>query len=272
MIKRKPQKETGRLVLFLSVVAALLVAVAVGFALAFRTLRAVWHEQFRVEDRDLNVVISSGKMVAPEIITLKFGLTNGANLATIPYARLRETTLAEIPNIKDIKIERRLPDRVTLDVIEREPAVRVAARKGRATTGTVADFDGMTFTWLRDTATLPVIREETPTKPGKRLTGKSAAALRLVEELAAPELAGLSVLEIDTAHDSYLLATLGDYSRAKIAWPGMDDDTRASRDALKTRLKQLADAIASRLSAQGTTLWIATQPDRIYSSDSSRGR
>ena len=66
------------------------------------------------------------------LITLYFGLTNGANLATIPFADLRKKLLDRIPNIADLKIERRLPNRVTITVVEREPAVRIATLTGHA--------------------------------------------------------------------------------------------------------------------------------------------
>ena len=257
----------------------LLATAAAGLSIGFGAMRGIWREQCRITDPELNVVITSNKdeqrrMVHPEIVTLWFGLTNGANLATIPFSELREKLLARIPNIHDMKIERRLPNRVTIDVFERDPAVRVAPAKGKADTGLVADLEGVVFRFSSNVSALPVIREAggPGTRPGKRLSGMSAAALRLVEASAAPELAGFSVLEVDTSHSDYLLATLGDYSRAKIAWAHMLDDTRAARDSLQRQLKYLSQTIATRMISQPTT-WDATdfgKPVYIYGKDPAR--
>ncbi len=261
------------------IVALLLAMIVTCFSLTFGALRGIWREQCQITDPELNVVITNNKdeqrrMVHPEIITRWFGLTNGANLATIPFAELREKLLARIPNIHDLKVERRLPNRVTIDVFERDPAVRVAPLKGKVDTGLVADLEGVVFRFSSNVSALPVIREaESPgTQPGKRLAGMSAAALRLIEAAALPELAGFSVLEVDTSHTDYLLATLGDYSRAKIAWDHMLDDTRASRDSLQRQLKFLSQAIATRMITQPTT-WDATdfgKPVYIHAKDPAR--
>ena len=284
MIKRtRENARRMRLAVALGLVIVLVGAAVTGLALGFRTLREIWQEQCRITDPELDVVITNNKdgsldeqrrMVQPEIITFHFGLTNGANLATIPFAELREKLLGRIPNIRDLKIERRLPNRVTVEVIERDPAVRVAPLKGNANTGLVADAEGVVFPFYGNVSALPVIREAAHpgTPPGKRLAGMSAAALRLVEVAAVPELAGFSVLEVDTSHSDYLLATLGDYSRAKIAWDHMLDDTRASRESLQRQLKHLATAIATRMINQ-PTLWNATdfgKPSYFHAMDPAR--
>ena len=280
MIRRtRGNERRTRAVVAIGIVLALLVAIVAGFSVAFGALRGIWREQCRITDPELNVVITSNKdeqrrMVHPEIVTLWFGLTNGANLATIPFAELREKLLSRIPNIHDMKIERRLPNRVTIDVFERDPAVRVGPAKGKVDTGLVADLEGVVFRFSSNVSSLPVIREAQAqgTAPGKRLSGMSAAALRLIEAAAAPELAGFSVLEVDTSHADYLLATLGDYSRAKIAWDHMLDDTRTSRDSLQRQLKFLSQAIATRMITQPTT-WDATdfgKPVYIHAKDPAR--
>ena len=81
----------------------------------------------------------------------------------------------------------------------------------------------------------------------REATGMAAAAVRLVEEAALPDLADLSVLEVDTTHADYLLVTLGDYSRARIAWDRMCEDTRASRTSLTNQLTRLSALARHRL-------------------------
>ena len=282
MIKPRRNKARGKhekslaphivlaVILGLSVVGAL----GTGVAVAFNAFREIWREQCRVTDRELDVVISpcNMKMVHPDVITLQFGLTNGANLATIPFAELRENLLRKSPNIRDIRIERRLPNRVTVEVVEREPIVRVVADRTRNETGRVADAEGVVFRFSNNTSLLPLVRESAtqPTAPGKKLSGNVAAALRLVEE--AQHVGDIRILEVDTSHPDYLLATLGNYDRAKIAWDHMQDDTRTARESLARQLKHLSRTIAMGLTPS-TTLWIATDwgpGGRIYASAPSR--
>ena len=278
MIRRtRDDARRVRVVVAIVTLLVLLAAALTGIAFGVTSLRKTWREQCVVTDRELDVVIDNRKdeqrrMVHPDIITLYFGLTNGANLATIPFADLREKLLGRIPNIADLKIERRLPNRVTITVVEREPAVRIATLKGRADSGRVADLEGVVFPFSSNVSALPVIREATATPAGKRLTGMAAAAVRLVEEAALPDLADLSVLEVDTTHADYLLVTLGDYSRARIAWDRMCEDTRASRTSLTNQLTRLSKAIATRVITQ-PTLWHATDygsPGRVFAKDPAR--
>ena len=278
MIRRtRDDARRVRVVVAIVTLLVLLAAALTGIAFGVTSLRKTWREQCVVTDRELDVVIDNRKdeqrrMVHPDIITLYFGLTNGANLATIPFADLRKKLLDRIPNIADLKIERRLPNRVTITVVEREPAVRIATLKGRADSGRVADLEGVVFPFSSNVSALPVIREATATPAGKRLTGMAAAAVRLVEEAALPDLADLSVLEVDTTHADYLLVTLGDYSRARIAWDRMCEDTRASRTSLSNQLTRLSKAIATRVITQ-PTLWHATDygsPGRVFAKDPAR--
>lgn len=258
-------------------------AACCGLALGGGALSAIWREQFRVQDSAIDVVVtSSGKNVKPDTIIYYFGLTNGANLATIPYENLRKGLIARIPNIKDIKVERRLPRRVTVDVKEREPAVRIAPAKGAPSSGLVADYDGVVFRTF-NSPPLPIIREAADKRhaPGQKLEGNAGAALRLVHLLAeaadaksdeAPELSELRVLEVDTSKKDYLLVTLGDYSTAEIAWERMHEDSEVSRKSLRRQLLRLAQAIATRLTPR-TTRWIATEYEkggRVYATDPAR--
>ena len=278
MIRRtRDDARRVRVVVAIVTLLVLLAAALTGIAFGVSSLRKTWREQCVVTDRELDVVIDNRKdeqrrMVHPDIITLYFGLTNGANLATIPFADLRKKLLGRIPNIADLKIERRLPNRVTITVVEREPAVRIATLKGRADSGRVADLEGVVFPFSSNVSALPVIREASSTPAGKRITGMAAAAVRLVEEAALPELADLSVLEVDTTHADYLLVTLGDYSRARIAWDRMCEDSRASRTSLTNQLTRLSKAIATRVITQ-PTLWHATDygsPGRVFAKDPAR--
>lgn len=275
-MKKRPERRKdgyGKTAVFIALTLALIAAIVVGMAVAFDALRTIWREQCIVTDREVDVVITSGKMVHPDVITYHFGLTNGVNLATVPFEALRSKLLEQVPNIRDIRIERRLPNRVTIDVFEREPIARIAGPGGKHTNGRVADSNGVVFDFMNNTALLPLVHEPTTplTKPGKRLTGAAAAALRLVEAANSPDLAELRVLEIETFHPDYLMLTLGDYSRAKFAWSHMLEDSLVAKESLDRQLRNLANAIASQV--MPTKMWIATDfdtPSHIYAQDPNR--
>jgi len=261
-----------------------------GLYRGFAVLREIWREQFRVVDSAIDVVVTySPKPEDPteeksKVDTIKyiFGLTNGVNLATIPYDRLRGEALAKYPEIHDILIERRLPRRVTVHAREREPAVRIVPLKSKSNSGLVADYDGVVFRNY-NCPPLPVIREadESRCKRGQRLDGHARAALQLVHFLneaadaksdAAPELGNLRVREVDTSKKDYLLVTLGDYSTAEIAWDHMGEDSETAQQSLRRQLVHLAQAIAAHLTPR-TTRWIATEYQkggRIYAADPAR--
>ncbi len=289
MIKRsanvnvKSQKAVRRL---LVVAAIVLVGGGVacwGAAIGFRALRSIWLEQFRVQDSAIDVIVTTpGVNVIPEIITFHFGLTNGANLATIPYQEKSRELIARNPNIRSISIERRLPRRVIIDVKEREPAVRIVAAKGTESAGLVADYDGVVFRTFKAPSQLPVMRESAETRhtPGQHLEGHAYAALQLVHVLAdaaegksdAPELAALRVREINTSKKDYLLVTLDDYSTAEIAWDRMGEESEIAQKSLHRQLLHLSQAIATRLTPRSIR-WIVTEYEkggRVYAADPAR--
>ena len=261
-------------------IVALAATAAVGIVIwgataGYGALTSAYDEQCRVVDGDVDVAVvvnGSAQMVSRDLVIDFFGLTNGANLAKIDFAR-RRAGLLKTPNIRDIRIERRMPNRVTVEVFERAPIARVAGHSRRSATDRVVDEEGVVFRFQRNIAALPIIREaeQTNTPPGQKLIGSAAAAVHLVTALAAAtDLGDFRVLEIDTSHHDYLLLTLGNYSRAKVAWKHMDKDDAESRASLKVQLSRLARALETRLTP-GTTLWNAMdyEDGRIYADDPS---
>ena len=246
-----------------------------GLSAGYDALMSLYDEQCRVIDSDVDVAVvitGSAKMVHRDLVTDFFGLTNGANLATIDFKGKRDDLL-KTPNIRDVRIERRMPNRVTIEVIEREPIARVAGHSRHASIGRVTDSEGVVFRFQRNIAALPIIREaeQTNTTPGQKLLGTAAAAVHLVGAASgAPELGDFRILEIDTSPRDYLLLTLGNYSRAKFAWEHMGQDDAVSRKSLKEQLIRLVRAMETHLTP-GTTLWNAMDYEggRVYANDPS---
>lgn len=247
------------------VFAALVVALGVGVAVGYRELRKLYVERCELGDIPAQVEIVAGKMVRPGTIAEVFGLKRGANLADIDFAGKRDEALRTIPNLREIRITRRLPDRVTIVTEERTPVAKMGFVGGKAVTGHVVDTEGVVFDCMRGTQTLPTIRE--PQKPGtpkgSRIAGRVLAALKLIEACREPDFLELGILEIDTSKRDFLVVTLSNYSRVKIRWNEMDESTPASRQDLTRRLTLLRDAIRSQISP-ATVIWNATIPERIF--------
>ena len=264
----------GRQVFVLIAVAAIAVTViaGIGVAVVFKKLKHTYELQCCVTDAGEQVEVVTGKIVPSRLIVNHFGLTNGMNLAHVPFAELRERLIKDTPNIRDIKISRTIPNKVRVEVLERVPVVRVVGSGANANANYTADSDGVVF-WYprRDTTLLPIIREsaKNTSTPGARLSGCALSALWLLEEAADPEFSILKIQQVETFKQDYLFATLGDSSRAKIAWEDMDKDSKASRTSLRRQLKRLSQAMQSNVAA-GTKLWNATDwgvPGRIYAND-----
>lgn len=244
----------------------LLAAGVVGLFAVCGWLRDLWREQCVITDVAAQVSVNSGKLVKGDVIAEAFGLRPGANLATIDFDAKRADALRRYPAIRDIHVRRRLPDRVELAVTERTPVVRMNIRGRKGDTGRVADTDGVVFLCRRGTSMLPVVREaQAPgTAPGKHLSGRTLAALRLIEACRENDFRELGVLEVDISKPDWLVATLGDYSTAKIAWHGMEAPSEGTRREMLAQLTNLRDAIRSRVGT-GAVIWNATNPGFVYS-------
>lgn len=263
----------GRKIAAMALCSVAAVAVLVyGIMVAAGRLSALCERQCLVTNSGEQVEIVTGKIIPARLIANHFGLTNGVNLAHVPFASLRERLLADTPNLSDVKITRTLPNRIRVETVERVPVVRVIGAGANANANYAADSEGVVFWYHRqDTALLPIVREarKNTSAAGDRLTGMSLAALKLLEAAADPEFAALKIQEVDTFKQDYLFATLGDSSRAKIAWEDMDKSTKGSQASLRRQLRRLSQAMKSNIAA-GAKLWNATDygtPGRIYAND-----
>ena len=265
-MKANTIKHNNRIGLVATGVIVLVTALGAGAILGYEKLKSVYLEQCVIADMAAQVEITSGKMVHPSTIAEELGLRVGANLALIDFSAKRKALLEKIPNLRSIRISRRLPDKVIITAEERVPVARLASALtgAKAFSGRVVDTEGMVFIWQRGTQTLPTIREATApgTPKGQRITGRALAALRLIEASHDPEFADLGILEVSVANHNFLLATLGNYSRVKIIWEGMDEESPASRSDLVRKLGLLQKAVRSRV-APDAVIWNATMPDTI---------
>ena len=217
---------------------------------------------FVISDVHKDVTVSSGKMVKPDLILERFGLSNGVNQFSVDIDKQCEE-LIQTPNIRDVRIKRTLPDKLDVTIVEREPVAQIST----GARGLVSDETGVLFMRYADTAMLPKIRvsdEFAQVKPGDQLSGMEMAAIETVLNAQRPDFP-LHLYEVNARNEDYLLLTFSDYRKARFAWKGMNDPSVKREDSaiyLKEKLDNLAKAMGSAI-GRGRQIWDATL-DRIY--------
>jgi len=267
-MKQNKVKQNDHRGTIFCIAAAVLLLVLAGIAAGYIKLRNVWLEQCVIKDSTTQISITSGKMVKADVLAAELGLKPGANLALIDFEAKRKRTLEKIPNLRSISISRELPDKITVVAEERLPVARMNVHGSKAETGRVVDTEGVVFVWQRDTQTLPVLREaHAPgTSVGSRLTGRSLAALRLIEASLDQQFADLGFIEVDTYKPDFIVATRTNYSRVKIAWDSMDAPSPVAHASLMRQLTLLVKAIRTRV-GENAPVWNATDtstPGKIF--------
>lgn len=214
---------------------------------------------FILRDLRNNVTITTGKMLTPDLICAKLGLREGVNLFSIPIEKKRRELLEQVPNIRDISIVRRMPGKLNITIVEREPIARVGSK------GRVVDDEGVVFVRYANTGGLPTIKgsdEFAQVKSGGRLYGNELAAVRLIGNTLRPE-CRLRLLAVDASKPDYLLLTFSDYRQAKFAWDGMSDEQRDTERDMQNHLDNLAKAMGTDI-GKPSMMFDATLPGRIF--------
>jgi hypothetical protein len=246
------------------VMGSVLVTIAlIGVYLAYNRLRDVYLEQCIITDFSAQVKITEGKIVKADVIADELGLKKNANLALIDFAERRAAILKKIPTLRSLTITRQLPNKITVVAEDRTPVARVNIAGNKKSSGKVVDSEGVVFSLYPGTSMLPTIYEKklAASEPGMQLKKRALSALRLLETCRQPEFQDLGVLDVDITKDDYILATLGDYSRVKIAWEGMDDFSPESKIRMTAQLNELAKAIRTRTAP--AQMWNATVPGAV---------
>lgn len=212
---------------------------------------------FVLNDLRDDVTITTGKTLTPDLVCEFLGLKKGINLQSVKIDRKRRELLEKAPNIRDVKIERSLPNKLSITITEREPIARV----GMGPNGRVIDGEGVVFVRYPGTGGLPLVKgaaEFAELKPGERLCENGLAAIRLIDNTLRPD-CKLRLYAVDTAKPDYLMLTFSDYRQAKFAWEGMSDEQKDTREAMQRQLDNLANAMNNEI-GRGFRMWDATLP------------
>lgn len=175
-------------------------------------------------------------------------------------AEVREELLRMAPGIRTLTITRRLPGRLDVRIVEREPVGRIG------TNDQVIDEEGVIFSRSVGVEHLPRVDglDGFSVRDGGHQGGLGLAAVRLLAAIRRPESA-LPVVTVDISRKDYLLLILQDQRQVKLWWRGMEAASGSeSREALAKRLRKLLIAMAMAPQRQE---WDATVPDdnRIFS-------
>lgn len=263
-VKRRKSSGMAAKVAVCALAAVALVAGAwFGIGWTLRRLGEICDEQCRVENTADKVEVATGMLIPRETVMYAFNLTNGVNIATLDFAAMRTNFLGLVTSVRDVRIEKHLPDRVKIDVMERIPVARMMTMVSREGAARVTDEDGYVFNYPRRDliVSLPVVRDPTArmTRQGERLGGMAAAAARLVKYVHAFH-RELGVVDINTSGQDYLEATLASGAVARIAWAGMterDPVPAAAVASMERQVDRLTKAIESGL-VPNAAIWNAT--------------
>ena len=231
----------------------------------FRSYYFSPHGRFALTDVRRNVEVSAGKRLTPDSIYQLLKLTDGMNQFLRPIEKERLSLLAREPNIKELKIVRHLPDKMSISIIERSPIARVQTKDG----GWVVDEEGVPFIRYAGTEHLPIIRGvDLPAQiqSGNRVHGMAMAAVQLVSNMRRVNVK-LRLLELEVVKEDYLFLTMSDHRQVKFAWNEMlAEKNEVEQKAQLLRMQYHYDELELLMESpvgQICLMWDARVPGRI---------
>ena len=169
------------------------------------------------------------------------GVSEGTNLFAMSLRDMRMNFLKKTPIAKSVILQRRLPDGLIVDVVERAPL----ARLGRW--GSLAvDREGAVFSLRAGSREYPVISgcAAENLKPGARVDQNVLNAIEIVDICNRSKVGEhVKIASLDISPKQYLELYLSAGERIKIAWENMDQPDPESRAKIEHKLWSLAAAL-----------------------------
>ena len=191
-------------------------------------------------------------------------IREGTNMFAFDIDELREEFLLRAPSYRAVKITRRLPNVLTVEVSPRSPLVRIPLGWR---TSVVADREGTVFSTAANVTHLPLVTgyQGTSPQPGKEVNGLAVAAVQLVDVCDNPAL-GLFVEEVNVGHGGHVVVIArygGRRRRLSLVWDGMGARSPESRLKLLKKLGRWVQVMQTDEGIEKTS-FDGTYPDRIY--------
>ncbi len=185
-------------------------------------------------------------------------IKEGDNIYSFKLRDIEKLFKHKIPNVKEIEIRRRLPDTLTVRIMERSPVVRLSRRSSLC-----VDRDGYIFAVSSSKLKfLPYISgyEYLSLRPGGKLTGRSLAAVKLVT-LGTSGIIDLPITNVNISPEDYIIVFLKNGKKLSIAWNGMDDNSEESMKNLEDKLMRFVVLLNS---PQGKALYDFSAIDESF--------
>lgn len=223
--------------------------VCVGLVLGWQRLsRLMFTENPSYAIRTLD--IRTELCVTPQRLKEMTGIREGVNLHAFSAAKKRRELLRNLPNLYDVRIEKRFPDHVTIVATDRVPVMKLGA------TNFAVDKDGNVLAMdefqRKRWSTIPSILEiegnrKIPYQPGQVVTDKYRIALDIVNTYNTMDGISFKINQIDVSGRTYIILLTSDSRREiRLVWNEMTSPQNI-RLALKMASETLADPKAAPL-------------------------
>jgi cell division protein FtsQ len=185
----------------------------------------------------------SGEVITPKHVMDYAELGGISNIFDVNISQKREFLQKKVPRVKNVKISRRLPDELIIEVHERVAIARLEMGSYYLS----VDGEGCVLGPSAGAAQLPVIGGHgMPTmRPGTRLAGTPVMnALEVFTVCENPPVRDLlKVARIEVRGREAVELTLGEGERILLAWPRMGAGDSLERDGLERKLLKLAEIL-----------------------------
>lgn len=215
-------------------------AVGLGALLTWKLGAVLFWDNPKYTIRKLEIHVE-GATITPVHVREYMHIGEGTNMFTANLTSLRSDFLRKAPIAKSVKLQRRLPDALIIEVIERIPV----ARLGRW--GSLAvDREGYVFNLRAGGRDYPLITgyADTGLKPGGRVDQSAMNAIEIIDICNRSKLGEqvkIASLEIGPKDHLEMYLTAGE--KIKVGWENMDKNLPDLRQKAEHKLITLASAL-----------------------------
>lgn len=217
-----------------------LLAIALGAFLTWTIGALLFWENPGYAIRKMEIQID-GPTITANHVREYLKVCEGTNLFSSSLQGMRTNFLARTPIAKSITLQRKLPDTLVVNVVERIPL----ARLGRW--GTLAvDREGRVFSLRAGSREYPVISGCSPEnlKLGAQVDQAVMNAIEVVDTCHRTKVGErVKIASLDVSPKQWIDLYLAAGERIKLGWPDMDRPSADTRTHVENKLKTLAGAL-----------------------------
>jgi len=217
-----------------------ILGIALGAVLTWKIAALLFWENPEYTIRKMEIHVD-GPTITANHVREYMGISEGTNLFASSLHTMRTTFLKKTPIAKTVILQRRLPNTLIVDIVERVPL----ARLGRW--GSLAvDREGYVFSLRAGSREYPVISgcNAENLKPGARVDQSVMNALEIIDVCTRTKVGEhVKITSLDVSPKQHLEFYLSAGERIKIAWQNMDQPGPDVRKRIEQKLWALAAAL-----------------------------